>query len=85
MWASPPTDPENWKFPPHQNTFPGGKVAAKRTDEGTGSPWRGTDYPNFGLVPRVIDSISPNFETFMGPKFTPSGKNLKIFGKGVDF
>jgi hypothetical protein len=26
------------KFPPGQNTFPGGKVAAQRTDEGTGTP-----------------------------------------------
>jgi hypothetical protein len=38
------------------NTFPGGKVAAKRTDEGTGSSCRGTDFPNFHIVPRAIDN-----------------------------
>jgi hypothetical protein len=45
-----------FKFPPHKNTFPGGEVAAKRTDEGTSSPCRGTDFPNFGIVPRAIDN-----------------------------
>jgi hypothetical protein len=33
-----PTDLEIYKFLPHKNTFPGGKVAPKATDEGTGSP-----------------------------------------------
>jgi hypothetical protein len=32
------------------------KLAAKRTDEGTGSPCRGNDFPNFGLAPRAIDN-----------------------------
>jgi hypothetical protein len=40
------------------------KLAAQRTDEGCGSPWRGMDFLNFHIVPRAIDNRPYGFRNF---------------------
>jgi hypothetical protein len=62
-----------------------GGAASAVTDEGTGSPCRGTDFPNFCPIPRAIDNrpYGDRFLKFFSLQPSPHPpKNFSTFPRG---